>query len=200
MTDTASISRGSIGGPWRIAARLPNGTLPDLPGDYTCKLKVLGSAIERTITAVVPDDDGTPNKRFLVNLTKEETTGLTVGSLYRRVIQIESVSAGICEEDILDFTVSPGGIEPSDPFTPQTKVERLTAELAEMRAARLAFMNGGTVKQAGSGRYGNQMTFENPTLKDYNEMIAILESDLDAELRIAAGGRRRGGIGLVWTH
>lgn len=81
----------------------------------------------------------------------------------------------------------------------QSIAEMIRAELTAVRAARLAYMTGGAVQQAWSGRYGNRMTYKNPDLKDYNDMIAMLERDLEAALSAEFGGRRRRPIRLLWA-
>jgi hypothetical protein len=80
-----------------------------------------------------------------------------------------------------------------------TEVQSITAELAAVRAARAAFLSGGAVKQAWSGRYGNRMTYETPTLKDYNDMIVMLQRDLERATNLEAGLSSRGRIGFRWA-
>jgi hypothetical protein len=80
-----------------------------------------------------------------------------------------------------------------------TEVDRITAEMTAVRAARSAFIAGGAVKQAWSGRYGNRMTYDNPTLKDYNDMIVMLQRDLEAAENVEAGLPARGRIGIRWA-
>lgn len=77
-------------------------------------------------------------------------------------------------------------------------LEDMKLELTEVRAARRAFMTGGAVQQAWSGRYGNRMTYDNPTLADYAQMISTLERDIAALEAELAGRPRRRAIAIGW--
>jgi hypothetical protein len=200
MTETASIYKGDTAGPWRVGHLLDDGTLATLPGAYTCKIKAASIAVERAVTDVGPDDDGTPNKRFIAALTPTETLLFAVG---QHVIVIEVENTGttppLRKETHIILTVQEHGIGSTADLQPETEVERITAEIAAVRAARAAFMAGGAVKQAWSGRYGNRMTYDNPTLKDYNDMIVMLQRDLEAATNVENGHPRRRSIVPIWA-
>lgn len=108
------------------------------------------------------------------------------------------LSVTLSDGQILNAVVKVPIIDNASTVT-KTDVERIREEIAAVRAARAAFLSGGAVKQAWSGRYGNRMTYDNPTLKDYNDMIAMLERELGGALSAESGGRRRRPIRLLWA-
>jgi hypothetical protein len=200
MTETASIFKGDTAGPWRVAAPLDDGTLPTLPASYTCKIKVAGTLIDRAVTDIGPDDDGTANKRFLAALTPTETLTLEAGQ-YVVAIEIEntSLTPPLRIETHIILTVKEHIVGSAFVPTLPDAIADIQAELAAVRAARLAFMSGGAVKQAWSGRYGNRMTYDNPSLKDYNDMIYMLQRELEAAKNAECGLPARGRIGMQWA-
>jgi hypothetical protein len=199
MTEIASIYKGDTAGPWRVGHLLDDGTLATLPGTYTCKIKAASIAIERPVADVGPDDDGTPNKRFIAALTPAETLLFAVGQ-HVIVIEVENTATTppLRKETHIILTVQEHGIGSGADLQPETEVEIIAAELAAVRRARHSFMTGGAVKQAWSGRYGNRMTYDNPSLKDYIDMIAMLQRDLEMAMNVAAGRPARGRIGICW--
>jgi hypothetical protein len=199
MTETASIYKGDTFLK-RVGYRLDDGTLATLPGTFTCKIKAASIGVERPVTDIGPDDDGTPDKRFLAALTPTEALLFAVGQ-HVVVIEVENAATipPLRKETHIILTVLEHGIGSTADLQPETEVEAITAELAAVRAARAAFMAGGTVQEAWSGRYGSKMKYANPTLKDYNDMIVMLQRDLERAQNIEAGLPARGRIGFRWA-
>ncbi len=195
MTESTSIFKGDTAGPWNVGHKLDDGTLATLTGSYTCTIKVAGTAIERGVTDLTAD-----SKRFIAALTPTETATLTPGQY---VVAIEVVNnttiPPLRVETHIILTVSEQ-IVGSDhvPSTPDP-VADLRAELAAVRAARLALMTGKTVQKIRTGRYATEMWYATATLADYDRMIATLEREIAAVEAVAAGRSRRRPIGLVWN-
>ena len=84
-------------------------------------------------------------------------------------------------------------------MTDETTLLQLENELAAVRLARHEFITGGNVQQAWSGRFGNRMNYDNPSLDDYNNMIRMLEVDI-SECKAAMQGQPiRKAIRLTWA-
>ena len=200
MTESASIYKGDTGGPWRVGHRLDDGTLATLPGAYTCKIKVSGTAIDRAVTDVGPDTDGTANKRFIAALTPAETLTLAAGQY---VVAVEVENTGVVPplrvETHIILTVEDHVVGSSASVSPPSEADLLRTELAQVRAGRIALMTGGVVQKVRNGRYATEMWYATASLSDYNMMIATLEREIAAADRIASGGTRRSAISVVWN-
>ncbi len=198
MTETASIYKGDTAGPWRVAAPLDDGTLPALPGAYTCKIKVAGTAIERSVTDIGPDDDGTANRRFLAALTPTETATLAAGQY---VVAIEIENTGLTPplrvETHIILTVSEQVIG-SDyvPTLPDTLGE-LRADLAAVNAAIRKIVAGEMVKEV--WRDGRRIVRENPSYDMLMRHKAELERKIEEEGNLAEAGKRRRPIRLIYA-
>lgn len=79
-----------------------------------------------------------------------------------------------------------------------SEADTLRAELAQVRAGRLALMNGGVVQKVRNGRYATEMWYATASLADYDRMIATLEREIAAAENVAAGGRKRMAIGTFY--
>lgn len=165
----------------------------DLSVGYTCRLRVIGTAVDRAVTTLVADGSGNANRRFLVALTPAETTAL-VAADYIVVIDIANASANWAATDEGKLTIL------SVPAAEPTELDRLKELRAALQAAQLAAV-GGSVQEVWNGRYGNKMKYVTMT---YNQIKAALEDVnrmIADEERVAAGGSRRGGgVGIVWAH
>ncbi|WP_310530718.1 gpW family head-tail joining protein [Novosphingobium sp.] len=168
------------------------GSMADLTAGYTCRVRVVGTAIDRAVT-----DQTADHLNFVVALTKVETAALAAGN-YILAIQIENAGAAFTAEDQGILTVKTQAIEGVvDPVI--SEVDALKAELAQVRAGRIALMTGGVVQKVRNGRYATEIWYATASLSDYNMMIATLEREIAAADRIAGGGTRRSAISVVWN-
>lgn len=198
MTETASIFKGDTAGPWRVAAPLDDGTLPTLPASYTCKIKVAGTAIDRAVTDIGPDDDGTANKRFLAALTPTETLTLEAGQ-YVVAIEIEntSLTPPLRIETHIILTVAEHIVGSTYVPTVPNELADLQADLDAVNAAIRKFMAGEFVKDV--WRDGRRIVRENPSYRDLLDHRDLLRREIEAASSVANGRSRRTPIIAVWN-
>jgi hypothetical protein len=199
MTETASIYKGDTFLK-RVGYRLDDGTLATLPGSFTCKIKASAIGVERPVTDVGPDDDGTANKRFLASLSPTETLAFPVGQ-HVVVVEIENTSTTppLRKESHIILTVSEHGIGSTETLAPPTELDRLKAHREALLDAKDEAVGGSTI-EVWNGRYGNKMKQQAMT---YDQICTALErnrQEIATEERIAGGGSRRGGVAVVWAH
>jgi hypothetical protein len=195
MLEAKSIIQGDSVG-W-LVWRDPDGTGPtSLAVDYTCRIVVGGTSIDRAVTELDEAYTGAgADTAFVAGLTLVETAVLAVGQ-YVVSVKITNTVIGFSGEQHGILTVQSAAPN----LAVESDVERLAGELSELRAARHAFLTGGSVKQAWSGRYGNRMTYDNATLADFDAAILRCQRDLDAAIAVEGGGRRRGSTEIYWNH
>lgn len=70
-----------------------------------------------------------------------------------------------------------------------TDLETLRADRAAIYSARLSFLTTGAVKEV--SRSGRKLVKDNPTLKDFNDALALIDADIIAAQAAADGTRRR---------
>lgn len=169
------------------------GTLADLSSGYTCKVRVVGTAIDRAVSALTVD-----NKNFVVSLTKAETTALAAGA-YIVAIQLENTSLGFNAEDQGILTVNTQAIEGAE--TPDIA----TMELAALRQSRsdvwdaiMAAARGERIKEV--WRDGRRVVRENMSVKELREMLDLIDGMIrDKEIVMGlASSPRRTAIGLAY--
>lgn len=74
----------------------------------------------------------------------------------------------------------------------------IAAELADVRAARAAFMRGERVSEV--QRDGKRMKMADMKLSDFNDAIALLEAEYAGALACADGRQRRRPTRLAWRN
>ncbi len=177
---------------WRVGHDTDGGgTMADLSAGYACNILVVGTAIDRAVTVL---ESG--NQNFIVSLTEAETSDLAKGS-YVFSIKIRNASLGFSSEDhgVLTVEVRASANTPEPP----NRIDRLRAREEALEDA-LDEAIGGKPVEVWNGRYGNKVKYE---AMSYSEIEAALERvrvQIADETRVAAGGARRGAIGLVWNH
>lgn len=192
MLEARSIHQGDTPA-WNVGHDTDgSGTMANLSSGYTCKIKVVGTSIDRSVTALTTD-----NLYFIASLTKAETSALEVGN-YIVAVQIEKAAANFTDEAQGILTVEGSAFVSPYAGDPITEVETLRAELAQVRAGRIALMTGGVVQKVRNGRYATEMWYATASLSDYNMMIATLEREIAAAENVAAGGRKRMAIGTFY--
>ena len=80
----------------------------------------------------------------------------------------------------------------------QRTPEQIAAELADVRAARAAFMRGERVSEV--QRDGKRMKMADMKLSDFNDAIASLETEYNDAISTAAGRTRRRPTRLAWRN
>lgn len=195
MTETLSIYRGDSTPPRLIGHRLDDGSLATLTGQYACRIKVAGTAIDRAVTTVTGD-----NKQFIAALTPAETATLAVGQ-HVLAIEIENLSLAPPwrAETHLILTIEEQIIGSSHVPAAETEVERLTREIGEIRAKRRDVALGKAIVEV--WRDGRRVRTPIATLAEFDALVRTLEGELMAA-RIAAGEAsvpaRRSAIGVCY--
>lgn len=80
----------------------------------------------------------------------------------------------------------------------QRTPEQIAAELADVRAARAAFMRGERVSEV--QRDGKRMKMADMKLSDFNDAIASLEAEYNGAISAASGRPRRRPTRLAWRN
>ena len=81
---------------------------------------------------------------------------------------------------------------------PMANAAEIAADLAELRAARLALAKGERVKEV--MRDGRRLTYGEVTLDGLSKLIKVYESDLEAATAAESGKPRRRPVGLVYGN
>lgn len=163
----------------------------DLSVGYTCRLRVIGTAIDRAVVTLVADDAGNLNRRFLVALTPVETAAL-VATEYTIVIDIAKAAANWAATDEGKLTILSVPAEAS--HLDWLKEHRTRLLEAKMEAI------GGVPQEVWNGRYGNKVKYTVMTYAQICEALDRVDVEIAAETSVAAGGSRRAHTGLVWAH
>lgn len=199
MTETASIYKGENAGPWRVAIPLADGSLPTLPGAYTCRIKVSGTAIDRAVTDIGPDDDGVANKRFVAGLTPTEANTLTAnvpdGTHYLLAIEVANVAAGLRKELHIILTVGQKVFDNAVTVETPKHLDWLKEQRTQLMEAQMNAI-GGVAQQVSNGRYGNEVRYQIMTYDQISEALFRVNKEITA----ISGGRRRGHTQVVWGH
>jgi hypothetical protein len=202
MTETALIYKGDTF-LRRFGYELDDGTLATLPGSYSCAIRVPGTAVDRPVTDIGPDDDGTANKRFLASLTPAETVLFAAGQY---IVAVEITNAALTPplrvETHIILTVNEhivGSTYVPDLGDRTAELTQLRTNLIECRAAMMEYFTGGVVQKVRGGRYGTEMWYAAPkSFAEYQELEAHLERKIAELESVAAGGRARSAIVGVW--
>jgi hypothetical protein len=194
MLDEKTIVQGSSVG-WYAWHELEDGSLADLTTGYACSITVIGTAIDRPVTAL-DTTVGFVNKRFVASLQPSETTLIAAGN-YIVSIKISKSSIGFSEEAHGILTVessSPNVVLPTD-------IDTLKADLAAVRAARISLAAGNRIEQV--WRDGRRITKGTVTLQSLNDLILVLDGEvarLEASTSSSYGmtGRTRSAIAVTF--
>ncbi len=196
MTETATIYKGDTGGPWLVGHMLDDGTLATLGGSYSCSIKVAGTGIDRAVTDQTGDI-----KRFIAALNPSETETLSAGQY---VVAIEISNPALIPplrtETHVILTVEEQIVGSSYVPAAETDIERLTREIAAVKAQRVNLATGGAVAQL--WRDGRRVEYKIASMSELNDLVRMLESEL-AAAQVAAGitpTNRRRAIGLAWRN
>lgn len=195
MTDSQSIYKGDTAGPWNVGVTGDDGNLVTITAPWTCAIKVAGTAIDRAVP-----DRTVDNKRFIAALTPAETLTLADGQ-YVVAIEIENATTTppVRREHHIILTVTKHVVGSTDMPEPPNRIDRLRAREEALEDA-LDEAIGGKPVEVWNGRYGNKVKYEAMTYSQIETALERVRGQIADETRVAAGGARRGAIGLVWNH
>ena len=165
----------------------------DYTFDWSPKLASGEAITAQTVTFVDAAGTTSPSNTFASGISRVWLAGGTDGLKAIYTIRITTDGARTLEEsfsvDIVDTVTGP---------TPQTEVERITAEIAEAKAMRTKVMKGEAVSEV--WREGRRVVKPLPKLSDLNAMIVTLERELAEATAAAAGTSKRRPIGLAYRN
>lgn len=135
-----------------------------------------------------------PSDSLATPVSRVWLTGGTVGQSAIFTIRATTSGGRTLEEA---FTVkivdSVLGVEPA------TTLERLQAHREKLLDAKDEAI-GGSVVEVWNGRYGNKMKYTAMTYDQIVDALLRVDREIAGEERLAAGGGKRGAVGLVWQH
>lgn len=165
----------------------------DFTWDWSGKLSSGENVTGQTVTFVAAAGTTNPTNTFTSNISRVWLKGGTVGSRAIWTVAVTTNQGRTFEEsfavDVVDTVIGPTALSEAD---------TLRAELAQVRAGRIALMTGGVVQKVRNGRYATEMWYATASLADYDRMIATLEREIAAAENVAAGGRKRMAIGTFY--
>lgn len=171
-----------------------NGSLADLSPDYTCRLVVVGTTIDRSVTALGPAYDGAAaDTAFIVGITPGESAALAVGQ-YVVSVKITNTAIGFSGEQHGILTVESA----APAITVPTDADNLRADLAVVDATMRKFMAGELVKEV--SRDGRRIVKDNPTFQQLTDHREFLLSAITAAESAASGRPRRRAITLAYRN
>lgn len=171
-----------------------NGTLADLSSGYTCRIVVIGTAIDRAISALAPAYDGAAaNTAFVAGLTLVETAALAVGQ-YVVAIKVANTGIGFSGEQHGILTVQSA----APAVSPPTDADGLREDLAVVDATMRRFMSGEMVKEV--SRDGRRIVKDNPTFQQLTDHREFLLSAIAAAESAESGRPRRRAITLAYRN
>lgn len=166
----------------------------DFAFDWSPKLSE-GETVASQVVAFI-DAAGTtnPSNSLASPVSRVWLTGGTHGQRAAFTITATTSGARVLEValgvDIVDNAIGP---------VAQTELERLTALKAALQAALLKAA-GGTVIEVWNGRYGNKMKYQAMKYSEISAELMRVEQQIEGETNLAAGLKRRRGIGLAWSN
>lgn len=185
MPEARTIFQGDSTG-WYIS----RGSL-SLATGYNCRIKVVGTAVDRAVTTLVADDAGNPNRRFYAELTPAETALFALGT-YVVIIQLATDSGDYSDEDHYILTVQAQGIGGTDAPSPPTEADKWRDRINLVDAAIEARLAGDAIREA--WRDGRRIIRESMTMKELTDLRLFYEQKLSGAELLASGGARRRGI------
>lgn len=194
MAETRTIFQGDSTG-WYISSAGASG-LVSLASGYTCRIRVVGTAVDRVVTTLVPDDDGNANRQYYAELTPAETALFALGT-YVVVIQLATNTGDYSDEDHYVLNVEAQGIGGATDPVPPTEADEIRAVLVQIRAAIEARITGNAVKEA--WRDGRRIIRETMSMTELLDLQELYERKLEQANLVASGGRRRRAIPTRWA-
>ena len=119
---------------------------------------------------------GTPGGRAIWTITAQTNQGRTF-------------EAALAVDVVVNAYAEPGG----------TELDRLAALKAALQDAALTAVTGSVV-EVWNGRYGNKMKYQSMKYAEIQAALVEVDRLISAEQSVAAGGPRRGAVGLLWKH
>ena len=149
----------------------------------------------QTVTFVDAAGTANPSNQLVTNISQVWLSGGTHGQ--RAVWTIVAVTNGGRTLDLNSFGVDI--IDTAIGIAPATTLERLQAHREKLLDAKDEAI-GGTVVEVWNGRYGNKMKYNAMTYDQICAALVRVDREIAGEQRLAAGGSRRGAVGLIWEH
>lgn len=194
MADTRTIFQGDSTG-WYVSRAGASG-LVSLAAGYTCRIRVPGTAVDRVVTTLAPDDQGNADRQFYAELTPAETALFALGT-YVVVVQLATNAGDYSDEDHHVLTVEAQGIGGTTDPTPPTEADEIRAILVQIRAAITARINGTAIREA--WRDGRRIIRETMSMTELLNLQQYYERKLEEAELAASGGRRRRAIPTRWA-
>lgn len=165
----------------------------DFAFDWSPKLATSENVTGQVVTFIAVSGTTSPSNSVASNISRVWLTGGTAGQRAIWTIAATTNQGRTFEEafgvDIVDTVTGP---------TPQTEVERITAEIAAAKAMRVKVMNGEAVEEV--WREGRRVRKPLPKLSELNALITTLERELAEATAVAAGTSKRRPIGLAYRN
>lgn len=155
-----------------------------------------GETVSSQVVAFV-DAAGTtnPTNSLATPISRIWLTGGTHGQ--RAIFTITAITSG---GRTLEVALGVNVVDSASGPVAQTDIERLTREIAELKAQRINVASGSAVIDV--WREGRRVRRHISTIAELNDLIRVLESEL-VSAQVAAGvtpTTRRGALGIVWKH
>lgn len=194
MADTRTIFQGDSTG-WYISRAGASG-LVSLAAGYTCRIRVPGTAVDRVVTTLAPDDQGNADRQFYAELTPAETALFALGT-YVVVIQLATNAGDYSDEDHHVLMIEAQGIGGTTDPTPPTEADEIRAVLVQIKAAIEARIDGTAIREA--WRDGRRIIRETMSMTELLNLQQYYERKLEEAELAASGGRRRRAIPTRWA-
>lgn len=173
---------------------LDPGETKDFAWDWTPKLAAGENVTSHNVAWIDRAGTTSSSNSVAANISRVWLSGGTSG---KRVIW--TITAQTDQNRIFEVALAVDIVDSAYTGPEPTELERLTALKTALQAALLKAA-GGTVIEVWNGRYGNKMKYQAMKYSEISAELMRVEQQIEGETNLAAGLKRRRGIGLAWSN